>query len=637
MARSIRACVVFSILLPILLTFWLVTVGFIGIIIYRAVFHYDATSWIGWAETYRQFQAGATIPFDFVATGALLALLAIAGCVALTLRAPRLAAGLTAGWLLDDLRQCERSRVSGLPTFRRNSAAWRAMLRRNARRTLSWVRASLVHKIRLVAQMAVDRAPPMAGWGRWREGDTVSSDSRPLASGVEPAVVGKTAGTASRAADITFRPAALLDAASDGEARTTGSSLRSADADDAATEQDIASFGRAMALFEVWAEPTPEWMGTALREELDKLSTGGWKLFAGFGAPALALYEAVVRNDLLPAEPERRATIEAILCDCLAKRGGTIGVAEDDVLENQDTVSSDTAPSPLPATMTLSAAWLCELLDNYVMLDSLRSADGEIATTAFEARWGGVFRETVTQLKSAMASMRAKDWSSIDRFPELAGRVRILTDRLREDFRAGTVGATKETSNRAIAAPPRAPPVQAAGMPESHADPSGVGQERLVEKLEVCLVTMGFKVTPLPPSAGFGSQVFADMIARQGGIAVLLRLAWLDHRQWQAQGDSLARWRSNDGSVMPSPCRAVWQRLVLLRSLAKDDAPRFGLVVVAGGEFVDEAAMARWVEVDRRRTGVGLVWFDREGADLASLPAELDGLLKIKGDRHPEQ
>ena len=88
---------------------------------------------------------------------------------------------------------------------------------------------------------------------------------------------------------------------------------------------------------------------------------------------------------------------------------------------------------------------------------------------------------------------------------------------------------------------------------------------------------------------------------------------------------------------MVSPCRAVWQRLALLRSLAKDDGPNFGLVVVAGGEFVDEPAMARRVEVDRQRTGVGLVWLDREGAGLVSLPTQLAGMLTINGDRHPEQ
>ena len=136
-----------------------------------------------------------------------------------------------------------------------------------------------------------------------------------------------------------------------------------------------------MALFEVRAEPMPDWMELALREELDKLSPGGWTLFAEFGAPATALFDTAIRCDWLPDEPTKRAAIDARLNGRVAEGNSIAPPAE--VLAGHDADPSNGGP-PHPATMTLSAAWLCELLDNYVMLDSLRSATGEIAAMEFE-------------------------------------------------------------------------------------------------------------------------------------------------------------------------------------------------------------------------------------------------------------
>jgi hypothetical protein len=309
---------------------------------------------------------------------------------------------------------------------------------------------------------------------------------------------------------------------------------------------------------------------------------------------------------MLPADPTKRRAAEAVL-----NHLETTAAAQS-ALEDAFVPDSRTEPTELPprsareAGMTLSAAWLCELLDTYASLDERHRRLAE-SPGAFEASWGSLWHETVERLTGAMRSMSEADWASLDRFPERAGQVRVMTDRLREDFRRRRVGTAATERPEVTATLPKAA-VDARSVP--HRPPDSPA-----EALGRILAERGFTVDSLPMLDPCDST---DFIARRDDGTLIVRLHRLGGRAWQASEGSLGPWRAGSDMPIPSPCRAVWQRITLLRALVKE-ARLSGVVVVEGGSFIDESELAAAMTRDRQRSAVALAWLDQDGRPLPSV------------------
>jgi hypothetical protein len=208
--------------------------------------------------------------------------------------------------------------------------------------------------------------------------------------------------------------------------------------------------------------------------------------------------------------------------------------------------------------------------------------------------------------------MGPRDWQSLDLFPERAGYVRILTDRLREDFRAlHQVSRDVQPSTReALTACPALPENE-----EKPDPPEAMG--RLAAILERACIER--RPLPLTGSNGTASDVLIDVHGRE----ILLRLVDLGDGEWRLTGDSLAPWLDAGGGRRLSPCRQLWRRLTVLRALDGAGAPEMAVVVLPAGRFADEQAVARAVQQDRQKTGVDLVWLDRDRGVVPHLAAWL--------------
>ncbi|HXP96902.1 MAG TPA: hypothetical protein VN809_09335 [Telmatospirillum sp.] len=603
---------------------WLGCLGSGGIIVYRRIFHFDAADWGHWDDMRRQYLSGATIPFDFVALGVGLGMLGAVGCLVLTLRSGRLSDFFFVRWpggILSDaiLRDFAVSAIGRfLPGRCRRCPPDRPRIDhgiealRKVGGFVRWLRALVIHPGRRAKRKLANRPPPRAWDGTIAPGPQARAALEPQVAncvGTTTCVVMEQAvseSTPSFSGSPTVPVAdeePLADVKDDGPVAPA-----------LVTDEDSAVFGRAMALFEVWSDPAPDWMQEALREELDRLSIVGWSLFATFGDPAMGLLETALTVGLLPEDPAKRVVTQAIL-DGAQRRKMPLDTPADDGLVDSPCAIADDDLRPAPvvvAHLTMNAAWLCEIVDNFVMLEDIRAAGRVDDAPSFDERWGAIHQETAERLKFAMQTMSDEDWRSIDQFPDRARRIRILTDRFREALRVD--GGGRRDDDGLFRSPPS--PVV---VSESR---NGTGAP-LSTSLEDILRGAGYVVRSLPAMHGSASGGAIDYLAQRDGVVLLLRLADLSGGDWVMNGDSLAPWRAATGHAVPSPCRAVWQRLALLRSLSREVKPCAGVVVLKDGQFTDEQAVARIVERDRCRTDVGLAWLDKSSATLPDLAAWL--------------
>jgi hypothetical protein len=240
----------------------------------------------------------------------------------------------------------------------------------------------------------------------------------------------------------------------------------------------------------------------------------------------------------------------------------------------------------------MTAAWLCESLDNHLLCQ--QAAPSGMAAPAGQD-WDAAAALAASQLTAAMRAMTATDWQSLDRFPEQAGRVRVLTDRF-GDSRREAAAAERDAAIAAVQPDP--------------ADPS--------DTLAGRLAGAGWELS--------GHPAGRDVLARRGPVRLLARLVDLGEGGWTMPGGMLDPWVAADGRRVASPCRDLWQDMAMLRALDAGQAPARGVVVIGRGRFADEAGTVRAVSSGRQRSGVDLVYLDAPGSGLPGLAAWLDAI-----------
>ena len=325
---------------------------------------------------------------------------------------------------------------------------------------------------------------------------------------------------------------------------------------------DSAVLARVLALFEVWDEPPPSWMAEALRDEIHLLSPEAWPTLESLGSHGLDLLVTLQEHGMLP---ESQAALRAI---------GEVETALRTGLAAEAAQPETSTPIPL---LTLAASWLCEALENFLAAQQEeRSPPGQLAMAQ-------------AMLEQAMRGMGEEDWASLDLFPEKASRVRVLTDRLREDMRK--------------ASPPK--PMVAPLNP--------------IEAITALLERFGFSLE------GMGSgQEDAPILAQRPDLLLLLQAIDLKQKSWRLPQGLLGPWSGPDAEL--SPGRQLWQLLARRRLRQADPRPLAGLLILHGGRIKEEEALAGLVAADRRRSAIGLAWLDEAEAPLPSLERELHDL-----------
>jgi len=329
---------------------------------------------------------------------------------------------------------------------------------------------------------------------------------------------------------------------------------------------DSAILGRILALFDVWNEPPPAWMAEALRDEVVLLSPDAWPTLESLGSQGLDLLVTLREHGMLPESP---AALRAI---------GEI----EDLLRNNVGAglnAGETAP-PAP-TLTLAASWLCEALDNVL------AAQGEPAALPDRLPMAQ------TMFDRALRSMSDADWASLDRFPEKARRIRVLSDRLREEMRAAGARA---------ASPPATP----------------------AEAVIALLKHFGFMTD--------AAQNGSPLLAHRDDLRLLLQIVDLQGSDWLLPKGLLGPWLQGSAQVGNSPARLLWQQLARRRLREADTKPLLGLLVIHGGRIEQEGRLAELVAADRRRSGIGLAWLSDSASPLPSLERELSALPDRLGE-----
>lgn len=327
---------------------------------------------------------------------------------------------------------------------------------------------------------------------------------------------------------------------------------------------DSAILARILALFEVWNEPPPAWMAEALRDEIVLLSPDAWPTLESLGSQGLDLLVTLQAHGMLPESPAALRAIGEV--ETVLRAGIAAGL------------EAGPAPAaPLPV-LTLAASWLCEALENFLAAQ----ADPRIVPERLDmAR---------TMLGQAMRGMSEADWASLDQFPQKASRVRVLTDRLREDIR---VPAAKPAP---APAPPAATPI-----------------ETIIALLkQVGFVLENANQTPI--------------LAQREDLLLLLQAIDLKDDDWHLPEGLLGPWKTDRISLSPSPGRQLWQQMARRRLRRPDTRPLAGLLVLHGGRVEQEDLLADIVAADRRRSGIGLAWLANHPGALPSLQEELADL-----------
>jgi hypothetical protein len=326
---------------------------------------------------------------------------------------------------------------------------------------------------------------------------------------------------------------------------------------------DSVVLARILALFEVWNEPPPAWMAEALRDEIVLLSPDAWPTLESLGSQGLDLLVTLQAHGMLP---ESTAALNAI--------GAVETVLRAGIAADLETGAEPAAPSPM---LTLAASWLCEALENFLAAQ----ADPKIPAERHDM--------AQTMLGQALRGMTEADWISLDQFPEKAGRVRVLTDRLREDLRRP--GAAKP----AVAPAPANP----------------------LETIIALLKQFGFALEPTDQ---------APLLAERDDIRLLLHAVDLRNGDWRLPEGLLGPWATDRIELSPSPGRQLWQHMARLRLRQPDPRPLAGLLILHGGRVEREDLLTGIVAADRRRSGIGLAWLANPSGSLPSLQEELANL-----------
>ncbi len=335
----------------------------------------------------------------------------------------------------------------------------------------------------------------------------------------------------------------------------------------AASSSDSAILARILALFDVWNEPPPAWMAEALRDEVVLLSPDAWPTLESLGSQGLDLLTTLQAYDMLPESPAALRAIGEV--ETLLRAGIGAGI---------EAGGGETALLP---PLTLAAAWLCEALENFLAAQAAPTVQPERLDMAR------------TMLDQAMRGMSEPDWASLDRFPEKASRVRVLTDRLREDMRRPAAAQT--------------PPPEA--VPQSP-----------VETVVALLKQVGFALEAAIPDANQ-----APLLAQREDMLLLVQAVDLRGGAWRLPEGLLGPWANGGAPPSSSPGRQLWQRMARRRLRPGDPRPLAGLLVLHGGRIEEEAVLAGRVAADRHRSGIGLAWLDGPGA-LPSLQQEISDL-----------
>lgn len=327
---------------------------------------------------------------------------------------------------------------------------------------------------------------------------------------------------------------------------------------------DAAILARVLALFEVWDEPPPSWMAEALRDEIHLLSPAAWPTLESLGHHGLDLLVTLQEHGMLP---ESQIALQAIgEVESVLRAGLTAEAALPEI--------SSTAPM-----LTLAASWLCEALENFLAAQQDDRSPPEQLTMA------------QAMLEQAMRGMRDEDWASLDLFPEKAGRVRVLTDQLREDMRARN--------------PPK-PPAPSANP---------------IEAIFALLERFGFSLEGNGPALPG-----TPLLAHRPDLLLLLQAVDLNQKSWRLPQGPQGPWFDLDDAI--SPGRQLWQLLARRRLRQADPRPLAGLLILHNGRIEDEATLAVLVATERRRSTIGLAWLDGMGAALPSLERELHDLTE---------
>jgi hypothetical protein len=327
---------------------------------------------------------------------------------------------------------------------------------------------------------------------------------------------------------------------------------------------DAAVLARILALFEVWDEPPPAWMTEALRDEVILLSPDAWPTLESLGSQGLDLLVTLQAHDMLPESPAALRAIGEV--EEILRAGIAAGIAADE------------PAAPIPV-LTLAASWLCEALENFLAAQ----ADPKILSDRL------VMAQSM--LDRALRGMNEADWASLDQFPEKASRVRVLTDRLREDLR------------RPLFATPAAAPAGPA------------------ETVIALLKQFGFAIEGT--GAGLAQ---APLLAEREDLLLLLQIIDLKRSGWRLPEGLMGPWTTEGGSLEPSPGRQLWQLMARRRLRQSDSRPLAGLLVLHGGEIEHEHLLAGRIAADRHRSAIGLAWLAGGSGALPSLQEELADL-----------
>jgi hypothetical protein len=320
---------------------------------------------------------------------------------------------------------------------------------------------------------------------------------------------------------------------------------------------------RVLSLFDVWKEPPATWMLDAMHDEIAHLPPHSWSRLAEIPESGPSLIAVLRRHGLLPGETTSSPAL----------------AVPDAPIPPPETATPGDAGAP---ALTLGAAWLCELLDHFALqTGALGLAPPLPAPVA-------------TLVGRAIRGMKDQDWASLDRFPERASRIRVLSDRLREQLRAID----------------RSP-----------------GHE--VGMVDALLRQFGFDGVDVVALLGA-----APLLTRLGALRMLLQLVDLQERNWQLPHGVLGAWRQQDRAESDSPCRVLWQRLSLLRLHYPQDPLPVGLVIVTRGRLLDEGALAQMTSEQVARTGIRLCWLTDADRILPDLRRCLGALSAAKVAAH---
>jgi hypothetical protein len=668
---------------------WLGVVAGSAAVAYRRLFDFDAFDFFAWRTVYQQLMTGVTIPFEFAAIGASAVLFSVVGMTAILLRLPSLVRyvghlGMIAG-SGEYLRGLEMRFRDGVDLASHHLGKVAKRIAAKPVSTTGGMGEQVPDGGRVTSPPARRRSQRPGLFRRLLQAvrpddhrETPDEESALVIREVNSVIVPEAAEPVPSSdipADLNAaEPVSDVSPSSD---EVMASAKPEEDGDEPEVESqrdlDLVTLARAIALYEVWVVPPPEWMVSALREELEKVSADGWTLVGEYGAAGVGLMELAAKADVLPRDPVSRAAAEAMAQTMVPTDEDATAIQDDAGMEADGSGEPPAPIEPEKPEMTMCAAWLCELLDNYLLMEEMQKN----REPEFDGRWSAVWRETREHLVLAMRSMTETDWISVDRFPDKAGRVRMLTDRLTEEFRAIRDIEEKEPAAVPPIIAPAPPPAKSAEIkPAERASPvfledlnpfvappiivsaeskkqagspplvpaiapsllpSDVGGQTHVpsratdDDVVTRLQRMGFAIVPLSASAG-GTAPGDFFTARRGDLSLLVHPFSLRGKHWHLDVGALGPWRTDDGHVVPSPCRTVWQRLTLMNSMTADHRDcRGGIVVVHDGYFTDEPRVAQFAEEARRRTRVSVAWLDGGLGALPSLSAIAGSLTSPAG------